>query len=117
MIGDSITESLRGTSYGGHSDRSVGTPEVFKAAMSTCPTATPLSPLAAPPNPLVLAISGDQTQHLLFRLANGELPPALRGGPGGDGVTISLLIGTNNIAVGYTRDEVRTALKCDLNPF
>ena len=114
MIGDSITESLRGTSYGGHSDRSVGTPAVFNAAMSTCPTATPL---AATPNPLVLAIAGDQTQHLLFRLANGEMPPALREGPGGNDVTISLLIGTNNIAVGYTRDEVRTALECDLDPF
>lgn len=65
FLGDSITESLRGTSYGMPSTRSIGIPEVLQREFGE------LSPLA-------LAISGDQTQHLLWRIENGEFPRRLQ---------------------------------------
>jgi lysophospholipase L1-like esterase len=45
---------------------------------------------------LVLAHSGDQTQHLLWRLQNGELPAILQP------TTFVLLIGVNNLGVGFS---------------
>lgn len=53
----------------------------------------PLSRMYPDPPPLVLAISGDETQHLLWRLET-ELSPALREDPN---LSIVLMIGTNNI--------------------
>ena len=83
MIGDSITESFRGTAVGRATERSVGLDRALVEGN------------LAPHAPLVLAISGDETQHLLWRLrAGGELSPALCAD---EDAVISLLIGTNNI--------------------
>lgn len=88
LIGDSITESWRGTSYGTPKARAKGVPEVLAN-----------SALAPPEHSsLVLAISGDQTQHLLWRLEQGELPYALAQRK--DAVFV-VLIGTNNIGNGH----------------
>lgn len=46
------------------------------------------------PSPLVLAVGGDQTQHLLWRLQNGELSAAMASDPA---VLFVLHIGTNNL--------------------
>lgn len=62
FYGDSITESWRGTSAGGACDRCSGVPQIFQKFF------TSKYPAAA------LAISGDQTAHLAWRLQNGELP-------------------------------------------
>jgi len=55
----------------------------------------------APLNAANFGISGDQTQHVLWRIANGEL----------DGINpkvVVLMIGTNNIP-GYPREDVLRA--------
>ncbi|KAJ1448356.1 SGNH hydrolase-type esterase domain-containing protein [Pelagophyceae sp. CCMP2097] len=87
FVGDSITESWVGTGVGKKSKRARGVPKV-------------LSEFFAPRfQPLILAISGDQTQHVLWRLANGELPRKLAEVP--DAVFV-VLIGTNNLGAGHT---------------
>ena len=64
LLGDSITEAWRGTSYGNPSERTAGVPAVLHQTLGKQFDASPL----------VLAISGDQTQHLLWRLQlGGEL--------------------------------------------
>ena len=83
MIGDSITESYRGTAVGLPTDRSRG----LEASLGP----TLLQDFSAP---LILAISGDETQHLLWRLENGELSPALCADAR---LWITLMIGTNNL--------------------
>ena len=50
-------------------------------------------------SPLVLAISGDQTQHLLWRLQNGEWPSTV------PSATVVLMIGTNNLGRGHLPGE------------
>lgn len=86
FLGDSITEAWRGTSYGQpcSNGRCNGVPEAFRDQS--------LFPDSA--SNLVLAISGDQTQHLLWRLQNGELPITLSPRKG------VILIGTNNLGAG-----------------
>jgi len=77
FIGDSITE-------GWHWDDN---PDIFKAHFAQY-------------MPANFGISGDQTQHVLWRIANGELDnihPKL----------IVLMIGTNNI--GYPQEEILAA--------
>ena len=87
LLGDSITESYLGTSFGALAERAKGTPEVLHTFAQTHALL-----------PLVLGISGDQTQHLLWRLQHGELPLGrLRELPG---ATFVLLIGTNNLGSG-----------------
>jgi len=88
LIGDSITESWRGSSYGVLANRTKGVPEVFQETLA-----------ARWPHPLVLAISGDQTQHVLWRLSHGELSLAMATDPG---LMFVLLIGTNNLGQGKT---------------
>lgn len=84
LIGDSITEALRGTEVGTTSPRTTG---VQTALLST---------LALDfASPLVLAISADETQHVLWRLRYGtELQPALAADRA---LIVGLLIGTNNL--------------------
>lgn len=91
MIGDSITESYVGTKLGQPAARCEGAPEALQAAFDPSEFA----------HSLVLAISGDQTQHLLWRLQNGELPPGLRRAR----AVVNLHIGTNNIGQGHTANE------------
>eukprot|EP00746_Dinoflagellata_sp_MGD_P150107 gnl/MRDRNA2_/MRDRNA2_82039_c0_seq1.p1 gnl/MRDRNA2_/MRDRNA2_82039_c0~~gnl/MRDRNA2_/MRDRNA2_82039_c0_seq1.p1 ORF type:complete len:313 (-),score=43.68 gnl/MRDRNA2_/MRDRNA2_82039_c0_seq1:67-1005(-) len=83
LIGDSITESWRGTSTGYPLNRTKGTKEVFGETLAK-----------RWPQPMVLAISGDWTQHVLWRLSHGELSPAMAEDPR---LMFSLLIGTNNL--------------------
>ena len=98
LLGDSITESWRGTEFGRRVPRAHGVPRVLRETLGTCW-----------PEPLVLGIAGDQTQHLLWRLTEGgEVSVQMRTDPR---LIVSLLIGTNNLAMGHTPEEVvqRTA--------
>jgi lysophospholipase L1-like esterase len=82
LLGDSITESWLGTGLGQEKHRSKGVPEVLKEKFKDY-------------DPVVLAISGDQTQHLLYRIHNGQLPS----GEDEDAIFV-VMIGTNNIGSG-----------------
>lgn len=85
LMGDSITEAWLGTNMGEVTDRADGVPEVLKESFhGFC-------------SPLVLAIGGDQVQHLQWRLEDGELPDALRNDLQ---ATFVLMIGTNNLGSG-----------------
>ena len=82
LIGDSITEALRGTAIGQAVPRTIGHEQA-------------LAVLVDFPRPLILAISSDETQHVLWRLrAGAELTPAISSDAA---LVISLLIGTNNV--------------------
>lgn len=85
LLGDSITESWDGTSMGTLTDRAKGIPEVLQ------------STLALQTDPLVLGIGGDQTQHLLYRLIDGELVSDIANDTSSMFV---VLIGTNNLGAG-----------------
>ena len=88
LFGDSITEAWRGTGYGSPNPRADGVPAVLNETLAR----------QWPPTPLVLAISGDQTQHLLWRIASGEMSKHMARDPQ---LLISLLIGTNNLGHGH----------------
>lgn len=92
LLGDSITEAWRGTSYGEPRQASAEVPQVLRETLAK-----------RWPAPLVLAISGDQTQHLLWRLSHGEIAPALASD---SRVLVVLLIGTNNLSYGHPPEEV-----------
>lgn len=85
LLGDSITESWIGTNMGKRIDRANGVPPVLTDFFQR------------DYDPLVLAIGGDQTQHLLYRLQNGELLPAYAND---ERATYVILIGTNNLGAG-----------------
>lgn len=90
LLGDSITESWVGTDMGLKVPRTEGVPQVLTELLSKSPVGTKL-------DPLVLAIGGDQTQHLLYRLSHGQLLPAYAQ----DRKSIFVvLIGTNNLGSG-----------------
>jgi lysophospholipase L1-like esterase len=57
---------------------------------------------------LALGIAGDQTQHLLWRLDNGEMPDALQP------KVIVLAIGTNNLGYGHDLDATCRGLSAVL---
>ena len=61
-FGDSITESWRGTAYGRAMPRAQGVPAVLNATFGRW-------------SPLALGIAADCTQHLLWRMMNGEVSP------------------------------------------
>ena len=86
LLGDSITESWLGTDMARPVDRAKGVPEILQMRMTD------------KYRPLVLAIGGDQTQHLLYRLQHGELLPHLRAA---DNAVFVILIGTNNLGSGF----------------
>ena len=67
LMGDSITEAWLGTGYGSPTPRAEGVPAVLNETLAR----------HWPPTPLVLAISGDQTQHVLWRVAQGEVSKAM----------------------------------------
>jgi len=94
LLGDSITEAWVGTSYGTVSERAKGIPKVLHEWMqqSTTPNNHPRHF-----DPLVLGISGDQTQHLLWRLQNGHLQSSYTDNPK---TIFVVLIGTNNLGAG-----------------
>jgi len=80
FLGDSIIERLRGTRFGQPNHWLKKSNMVWQQMM-------------APLGSLALGISGDGTQHLLWRLQNGELPPQLKP------KVVVLLIGTNNVYI------------------
>lgn len=94
LVGDSITEAWRGTAYGRQCARCEGVPAVLNETLAKL----------WPPLPLVLAISGDQTQHVLWRLANGEISAAMATDRR---LLVSLLIGTNNLGRGHLPEETQ----------
>eukprot|EP00041_Stephanoeca_diplocostata_P021553 m.503553 g.503553 ORF g.503553 m.503553 type:complete len:302 (-) comp21850_c1_seq1:995-1900(-) len=88
FLGDSIFESFLGTSVGNECSRCIGVPQSFQKHFGGLKT-------------MVRAISGDQTQHLLWRIIPG-------GGRELENVrpkVIVLCIGTNNIGAGMTANE------------
>eukprot|EP00568_Trieres_chinensis_P001680 CAMPEP_0183302430 /NCGR_PEP_ID=MMETSP0160_2-20130417/8213_1 /TAXON_ID=2839 ORGANISM="Odontella Sinensis, Strain Grunow 1884" /NCGR_SAMPLE_ID=MMETSP0160_2 /ASSEMBLY_ACC=CAM_ASM_000250 /LENGTH=329 /DNA_ID=CAMNT_0025465195 /DNA_START=158 /DNA_END=1147 /DNA_ORIENTATION=+ len=89
LLGDSITESWFGTNMGEPEGRAEGVPEVLDEILSEEKVGM---------TPLVLAIGGDQTQHLLWRMENGELLESVRDDP--DAV-FAVMIGTNNLGSGH----------------
>lgn len=90
FLGDSITESWLGTDGGRPVERAQGVPEVLQQLMTK-------PPLTSFEDPLILAIGGDQTQHLLYRLQHGQLLPAYAKDPS---TIFVVLIGTNNLGAG-----------------
>jgi len=96
LVGDSLTESWRGTSVGSPTKRARGVPEVLADTLAVFW-----------PSPMVLAIAGDQTQHVLWRLANGELSPVLASELR---VAFVLNIGTNNLGAGHLPGETHAGI-------
>lgn len=96
LIGDSITEAWRGTSYGQPVKRAEGVPEALRETIA-----------ATWRTLLVLGISGDQTQHVLWRLEHGELSASMRAD---SGLMFVLLIGTNNLGRGHLPDETHKGI-------
>jgi len=99
MVGDSITEELAGTKMGWPAARSDGVPEALARILGH-DFAT-----------LALGISGDQTQHLLWRLRHGEMSRALATGPSAPASIVSVLIGTNNLAYGHSPTDVLDGIR------
>ena len=95
LLGDSITESYLGSSYGQPQDRFADVPSVLNTEYANF-------------EPLVLGISGDQTQHLLWRLMNGGILPEYASDPN---AVYVVLIGTNNIGSGEEPGAVNQALR------
>lgn len=83
LLGDSITESWRGTGLGKTSARAKGVPQVL------------LDKFHDDYDPIILAIGGDQTQHLLYRMENGQLPSSDE-----QSAIYVVMIGTNNLGSG-----------------
>ena len=96
LLGDSITEAWLGTSMDEESERARGCPEVLAQKFPDY-------------SPLVLAISGDQTQHLLWRLQNGEWPSTV------PSATVILMIGTNNLGRGHLPGETARGVVAVVN--
>jgi lysophospholipase L1-like esterase len=59
-------------------------------------------------NPIVLAVSDDQTQHLLYRLHNGHLQSTYT--TNDPSALFVVMIGTNNLGAGLVRP--RTVSSC-----
>ena len=83
LLGDSITESWLGTGLGETKQRARGVPQVLQDKFSESF------------DPIVLAESGDQTQHLLYRIQNGQLPSIQE-----HNAVFVVMIGTNNLGSG-----------------
>jgi hypothetical protein len=91
FVGDSIFELLLGSALGLQSRGAEEYPSILQETFGS-----------QWPAPLVLAASGDQTQHLLWRLSHGELSPSRRADPHS---IFILHIGTNNLGSGHDPDQ------------
>ena len=99
LFGDSITEAWRTTSYCKPAARARGASDVLNTTIG-----------AHWPSPLPLGIAADCTQHLLYRMKQGELSTAMATDPQ---VIFVLLIGTNNLGRGHNVGEtLRGILAC-----
>ena len=93
--GDSIFEAFRGTSYGEPTERALGNPAVFQRHFAASSVA-------------IQAISGDQTQHALWRLtAQAAAAQRTAGRWAKVGV---LLIGTNNLGAGMSATDATAGI-------
>ncbi|KAK9814717.1 hypothetical protein WJX72_010374 [[Myrmecia] bisecta] len=86
FYGDSIIEAWRGTEMGHFCPRCRGSDAVFQQYFASKYKA------------LVMAISGDQTGHLLWRMMNGHLPVVHQ-----PKVAV-ILIGTNDLGIAFYSD-------------
>ncbi|CBN77689.1 lipolytic enzyme, G-D-S-L [Ectocarpus siliculosus] len=91
VLGDSITEELLGT-RGGKTRPDWGSPAVWMRYYADLGS-------------INLGVSGDQTQHLLWRLQNGELPDLLQP------ESILVAIGTNNLGKGMDAQDTVGGVK------
>jgi len=84
LLGDSITERLRGSKHMGkvRSGAVTQLPSVLRRKLSHWGT------------PLVFGMGGDETQHVLWRMMHGEVSAQMAAD---NGLFVSLLIGTNNL--------------------
>jgi len=87
LVGDSITEAWRGTSLGAARAEYASAPEILARRLGEY-------------SPLPLAIAGDTTGNVLWRLRNGGFPTPKReaGGVGSSPAYAVLLIGTNDLS-------------------
>ena len=90
FYGDSITESWRGTSAGAIDDRYAANAKAFEDVFQKELKGKKLKVAA-------FGLAGDQTQHMLWRLYNGELAPSRP-----PSVAV-ILIGTNNLGEDLSR--------------
>ena len=89
LYGDSITEAWRGLALQQpNNPRTLGIPDVLEETLGQSQYGLDI---------LVAAISGDQTQHLLYRMQNGQLLPAFAQE---ESAVFVVLIGTNNLGSG-----------------
>lgn len=91
LIGDSITECWRGTAICRKHWRCSDVPAVLNETMAVRWS-----------RPVVLGIAADHTQHLLWRLMNGELSESMARDPK---LISVVLIGTNNLGRGHSVNE------------
>jgi lysophospholipase L1-like esterase len=99
LLGDSITEAWSGTGLGIPKVRAEGVAQVLEELSSSLGL-----------DPVVLAMAGDQTQHLLYRLENNHMRAAQLSIPSNkDGKSVVaydpsavfvVMIGTNNLGSG-----------------
>ena len=89
LLGDSQTERLRGTRFGDPFPPGFAhvIPSVLRESRMAARWSVPMS----------IGIGGDQTQHLLWRIRNGEVTEAMAADRS---LVINLLIGTNNLGLG-----------------
>jgi lysophospholipase L1-like esterase len=106
FLGDSITESFVGTSFGMASNRTEGIPQVVEGALKDASKGISPDEMREISS-VSLGISGDQTQHLLYLLAQCGLPERLGGGAGSAATPLlyHVLIGTNNIGAGMSSNS------------
>eukprot|EP00903_Cladosiphon_okamuranus_P018403 g16927.t1 len=91
LLGDSITEELLETSVG-RARSNWGSIKVWMEYYAYL-------------GGINLGVSGDQTQHLLWRVQNGELPDVLQP------ESIMVAIGTNNLSAGMSAHDTVNGIK------
>lgn len=97
LMGDSITESWLGSAFCHPIGRARNVPKALADTLGQRWT-----------RPLVLGIAADHTQHLLFRLKDGELSPAMATDPR---MVSVVLIGTNNLGRGHSAAETAAGIE------
>jgi lysophospholipase L1-like esterase len=106
LLGDSITEAWRGTSLGEPRAEYEKGAEIFRRRFPSLAEAT-----------LTLAVAGDTTENVLWRIRNGGFPPAANAPK-----YVAVLVGTNDLSqsarearggsreTGFASDEISRVL-------